>query len=403
MNKRDWHGYAERLAAAERAVDKAPISQRNKELIHAFKRQLVVEGLTAARILVYLQKLPRVAKDLGKDFEACTREDLVRFVEGIERRAYSEWTKQGYKVTLKRFWRWLRNSEDEYPPEVKWIKTNIRKDRLALPGEGDLPSLAEIRRVIEAADHPRDKALVAVLYESGCRIGEIGTLRIRDVDFGTHGCHLKVTGKTGSRPVLILESSHYLATWLSMHPQRDNRDAPLWVNVGSTNKGRQMEYPTIRKMLSTLFDKAGVKKRSKPHNFRHARATHLANHLTEFQMNSHFGWTQGSKMPAVYVHLTGKNTDDALLRLHGIRNDDQKEEPQHRARTCPRCEHVNPSTFQFCGKCGGSLDLKAALEKQERMRQLEDRRGESEKVLGLLLEDREVRDLLRSKLALFQR
>jgi integrase len=31
-----------------------------------------------------------------------------------------------------------------------------------------------------AAENPRDKALISVLYESGCRIGEILSLKIRN-------------------------------------------------------------------------------------------------------------------------------------------------------------------------------------------------------------------------------
>jgi len=35
----------------------------------------------------------------------------------------------------------------------------------------------EIERMINACEHPRDKAMVACLYESGTRISELGALR----------------------------------------------------------------------------------------------------------------------------------------------------------------------------------------------------------------------------------
>jgi integrase len=50
---------------------------------------------------------------------------------------------------------------------------------MRLPAEGHLLTEQEIKRIIDAADHPRDKAFVAVLSESGCRISEVCTLRIR--------------------------------------------------------------------------------------------------------------------------------------------------------------------------------------------------------------------------------
>jgi hypothetical protein len=38
-------------------------------------------------------------------------------------------------------------------------------------------------------------------------------------------------------------------------------------------------------------------------------------------MDEYFGWIQGSRMTRIYVHRSGKNLDDALLRAHGIVKD----------------------------------------------------------------------------------
>jgi len=49
----------------------------------------------------------------------------------------------------------------------------------------------------------------------------------------------------------------------------------------------------------------------------------MANYLTEAQMNLYFGWVQGSDMPSVYVHLSGRDVDDAILKANGIITEDQ--------------------------------------------------------------------------------
>ena len=84
---------------------------------------------------------------------------------------YTDWTKWTYKSTLRRFYKWLSNSE-EYPEEVKWIKLKIKNGNHKLPEE--LLNEEDIKAMIEKADSLRDKALISVLYESGGRIGEIG-------------------------------------------------------------------------------------------------------------------------------------------------------------------------------------------------------------------------------------
>jgi integrase/recombinase XerD len=52
-----------------------------------------------------------------------------------------------------------------------------------------------VKGLAEAAGNPRDRALVLVLYESGCRAGEILSLSIKNVQFDEYGAQLIVSGK----------------------------------------------------------------------------------------------------------------------------------------------------------------------------------------------------------------
>src|SRR3990170_1809035 len=88
----------------------------------------------------------------------------------------------------------------------------------------------DIKKLVESANNLRDKAFILVLYESGCRIGEILSLRIRNVQFDDYGAALIVNGKTGDRRVRIILSAPKLASWIEYHPLKKNTDAPLWVN-----------------------------------------------------------------------------------------------------------------------------------------------------------------------------
>lgn len=399
--KQDWYNYAKQLPSAEKNVRRAAITEGNKETILAFTRQLALDGLSKARILRYLRVLPKIAAVGAKDFQDWTRVDVERVVEHYSRQELSEWTLHSIKSALKRFFKWLRKSEDEYPPEVRWVKTNVRKDRIRLPGDGDIFEETEVRKLVDAAGNVRDRALIASLYESGCRIGELGTMRIRDVSFEKHGCRLNVIGKTGSRQVLVIQAAHHLAVWLSVHPRKSDREAPLWVSLSSTNRGDQLRYDAIRMMLSEVAKKAGVQKRHNPHLFRHSRASHLAPHLTEATMCSMFGWRLGSDMPSVYVHLSGKESDDALLRLNGLTTEDNRDAKAEAVR-CSRCDYVNPSSFQFCGRCGCALTVTAGLEFEQRAKDAAERRSTSDAVLNELMRDEEVRELLRRKLAVMR-
>ncbi len=48
-------------------------------------------------------------------------------------------------------------------------------------------------------------------------------------------------------------------------------------------------------------------------------------------MNLYFGRVQGSDMPSVYVHLSGRDVDDAILKANGIITEDQNYRNQNEA------------------------------------------------------------------------
>lgn len=58
---------------------------------------------------------------------------------------------------------------------------------------------AQVKQLIHAASHPRDRALVEMLYATGCRIGELRLVRVEDIDF--KGRRLRVRGKRKERVV----------------------------------------------------------------------------------------------------------------------------------------------------------------------------------------------------------
>ena len=293
-------------------------------------------------------------------------------------------------MTLRRFYGWLRSS-GHTELDLSWVKSPpIRKRKLPT----DLPTPADIAKMVQVTQSARNKAFIMLLYETGARIGELARLRIRDLEPHQHGLevHLPVEGKCGARRVLVVSSAPYLRTWLNRHPRAPEPDANLWP---CQSAGRPLSYTVFAGILKKAALAAQVTKKVNPHNFRHARATHLANHLTEAQMSEFFGWVPGSDMASTYVHLSGRDVDGALLRTYGIQ---AEPEPTDRLRLgpakCRQCDTENPPTHSFCGLCGLPLDEKAATAELQRTL---DRRS-ADRTLDSLLDDEEFRALLERKL-----
>ncbi len=196
----DLHSYKLRFEQQKVLLWKRAISQRNKELIWSFQEHLSLIGVTCSRILKYLGKLPRVAGWLGVDFDTVTKKDVERvFLALNQRNDIALSTKVDYAILVKRFYRWLLGNETEFPEQVKWLKTTLKFKNKHIPSQADLITEAEVQKLIDVSDHPRNKAIISLLYGTGCRIGEFGSLQIGDIMFDQYGCVLNVNGKTGPR------------------------------------------------------------------------------------------------------------------------------------------------------------------------------------------------------------
>lgn len=185
------------------------------------------------------------------------------------------------------------------------------------PNRDKLVDPEEIEALIEAAIHPRVKALIALLYESGCRKTEILSLRIRDVTIGDEYTEIRVLGKTGERTLPLVKSVPYLKQWLESHPD-PRQGAPLFATVFA-GEVRRMNRTTPNRILNRICERTGIR-HIHPHMLRHTRLTELAKKgLGEYLLKSFAGWTPDSNMAARYIHLSGRTHIPAILRTEGIK------------------------------------------------------------------------------------
>jgi len=369
------YDYDKRIARCIKKLNE--INTHNSKLvINYYESYLKNNGFSIATQVKWLTRTVTLCDWFKKDFDKCKREDIEKVVEQKinKNNKISSDSKKMNKLALKKFFRWIKKcDDDEYPPEVSWIKTPRNDGRRHINPE-DLISDKDIEEMIKTADNPRDKAFIITLAESGCRVGEILTLLVKSLIFDERGAYFLVDGKTGTRRVRVINATPYLHDWLNMHPEKDNPSAPLWISSG-TMKGvskkfesgelkqgkeynnkwnHNFSYPAARKMLAVVARKAGIEKPINPHNFRHSRATALgAAGLNQSIMNEIMGWRQGSTMAGVYIHLSGKHTDEALLpALYGVKIEkEEKKHPEMFPIKCINCGELNSANSKRCKKC----------------------------------------------------
>jgi integrase/recombinase XerD len=158
------------------------------------------------------------------------------------------------------------------------------------------------------------------------------------------------------RKILVINCTPYLQEWINQHPFNNDPESPLWVQ----DNGKLLCYARITAILKQAVKSAGIKKRVYPHLFRHSRATLLANIMSDSALKNYLGWTQGSKMAATYIHMSGKETDNSILEMNGIQISKEKKDSKMKPKQCLRCKTINEATNRFCRLCGLILDEEEA-------------------------------------------
>jgi integrase len=298
-----------------------------------------------------------------KEYRDVNQKDLTGYFNSLEGKslAFQNWAKLAIKV----FYRWLlskdKNSK-QYPKVVDWIRLKREKWKEIPPNE--LIEKGDVEKVLDCCTHPRDRCLVVLLWESGCRLGEILGLKLKDIKFENDECWIYVSGKTGTRNVLLFDSVPYIKALIEVHPFRDNPESYFFLNRW---KGKHLNRPFTHEMfynlLNRLGKRAGIGKPLNPHNWRHAAATRFARDgYNEEEAKLRFGWTRQSRTPARYAHL---NEGDLAKRMRvkmGKAEAEKIESSSIMGKICYACRKKNEINAKKCAFCGAILDEKLAAE-----------------------------------------
>ena len=84
-------------------------------------------------------------------------------------------------------------------------------------------------------------------------------MKIKGVVFKTAGnkqyAEVLVNGKTGSRPIPLIQSIPYVKEWLSNHPSRNNSNSPLFIGLAKNSMRKQLTVHSIHGIYKDYKEK----------------------------------------------------------------------------------------------------------------------------------------------------
>jgi len=335
-----------------------PIFKNNEKTVTDYKDYLRLQDLKDSTITNKCWNLIPFFQFIEfEDINNVTKKDIERFVISLKRSGKKETYQHKNILELRIFLNWLKPDNDFFS-NIKMRQP--KKDN----SEKTYVAVDDVIKMLPHCSCQRDRAFLFLMWESAARLDELISLNVENVKPDKYGTRVTVTGKTGKRDILVIDTVPDLQLWINQY--KGDKTDPLF----PTTNGRRLTHRWAQAMLKTLKKRAGIEGKSvHPHSLRHGRLTELSNlGMSEMQMRLFAGWDNKSDMPATYIHTKQKDVYDKLLSIKGIKREEEdiKLEIKTASKICPRCQTANPFDGMYCRTCSMILDpIKAQYVKEE--------------------------------------
>jgi integrase/recombinase XerD len=217
----------------------------DRDYLRLFLESRKAMGLRPRSVDFYRSRISLFADDV--EYWKATRQDVERHLSRIPPGRNGLGNRHASFRALRAFYNWL-DSEYGFSNPVANLKAPILTKVI-------LPSLTkeQVEHLVNMAGCTRDRALIALLAESGLRLSELANIKSSDINWHNHTIKVMGKGRKEAYAPFGNMSAEYLRLWLNEFQQCDG---VIW-DINSSG---------IAIMLKRLRDKTGLP--CNPHTFR---------------------------------------------------------------------------------------------------------------------------------------
>ncbi len=259
----------------------------------------------------------------GRPLTAVTSDDIARYVQHlrnqgakytnhpkrpIERAPLSPWTVYRRLKTVKVFFNWAaKEGLVERSPAA-----NIPNPKPFDTLEGRVAHEDDIAAVLAAARQhsPRDYAVIMLLARSGCRRGDIATMRLPDLELRQRRVFVWAKGNVRVARYFDDETARALTAWLDVRPEGAATDC-----VFTTSTGQPLTSGAVYQILRRRSHDAGLPRTLNPHSLRHAVGTKLHELGYTVMDIQHYLGHRSWRTTTLYIQVDSRRMREVAQRL----------------------------------------------------------------------------------------
>lgn len=254
-----------------------------------FVKILEVKRYSANTVKTYASVVKLTQGYFNKHLIDVSEKDLHSFFYHLvhTKRASYSYQKQ-IALALKSYYKEIHNKDIH----LEFLLPQRKPEKLPV-----ILSFDDIKKLIVAANNIKHKAMIALVYSAGLRIGELIDMKIKDVDSSRMIIHIKQA--KGKKDRVVPLSTKLLIMLREYYKEYSPKEY-----LFEGQKGGSYTTSSFNKLLKSASKKAKINKDFSAHALRHSYATHLLEKGTDIRVIQKLLGHNSIKTTMIYTQVS---------------------------------------------------------------------------------------------------